>query len=188
MQWLCFPTLIVLELGVEKETKEIIYGLSAICQELCLTFYIWLLIYKGLSNTEGFPCDSAGKQSGPEFSPWVGKIPWRRERLPIPVFWPGKFHGLYGPWGCKELNSPEWLSLLSYMYFYTYAYMMECFSAFKEIRNSCHVWHHRWNRRTLCIKYAQFFGIVLKLKKKFRSLPPMPWMATFRFFILVLSV
>ena len=20
--------------------------------------------------------------------PWVGKIPWRRERLPIPVFWP----------------------------------------------------------------------------------------------------
>ena len=20
---------------------------------------------------------------------WVGKIPWRRERLPTPVFWPG---------------------------------------------------------------------------------------------------
>ena len=31
--------------------------------------------------------------------PWVGKIPWRRERLPTPVFWPGKFHGLYSPWG-----------------------------------------------------------------------------------------
>ena len=29
--------------------------------------------------------------------PWVGKIPWRRERLPTPVFWPGEFHGLvYG--------------------------------------------------------------------------------------------
>ena len=25
---------------------------------------------------------------------WVGKIPWRRERLPIPVLWPGEFHGL----------------------------------------------------------------------------------------------
>ena len=25
---------------------------------------------------------------------WVGKIPWRRERLPTPVFWPGEFHGL----------------------------------------------------------------------------------------------
>ena len=29
------------------------------------------------------------------FSPWVGKISWRRERLPTPVFWPGDFHGLY---------------------------------------------------------------------------------------------
>ena len=27
------------------------------------------------------------------------KIPWRRERLPTPVFWPGEFHGLYSPWG-----------------------------------------------------------------------------------------
>ena len=25
---------------------------------------------------------------------WVGKIPWRRERLPTPVFWPGESHGL----------------------------------------------------------------------------------------------
>ena len=30
---------------------------------------------------------------GPEFHPWVGKIPWRRERLPTPLFWPGEFHG-----------------------------------------------------------------------------------------------
>ena len=29
--------------------------------------------------------------------PWVGKIPWRREWLPTPVFWPGEFHGLYNP-------------------------------------------------------------------------------------------
>jgi len=34
------------------------------------------------------------------FDPWVGKIPWGRERLPTPVFWPGEFHGLYSPWGC----------------------------------------------------------------------------------------
>ena len=33
------------------------------------------------------------------FDPWVGNIPWRRERLPTPVFWPGEFHGLYSPWG-----------------------------------------------------------------------------------------
>ena len=35
------------------------------------------------------------------FSPCVGKIPWRREQLPTLVFWPGKFHGLYSPWGRK---------------------------------------------------------------------------------------
>ena len=29
----------------------------------------------------------------PGFDPWVGNIPWRRERLPTPVFWPGEFHG-----------------------------------------------------------------------------------------------
>ena len=31
----------------------------------------------------------------PGFDPSVGKISWRRERLPSPVFWPGEFHGLY---------------------------------------------------------------------------------------------
>ena len=47
----------------------------------------------------------------PRFDPWVGKMPWRRERLPTPVFWPGEFHGLYNPWGHKELDTTEWLSL-----------------------------------------------------------------------------
>ena len=27
----------------------------------------------------------------PEFNPWVGKIPWRREWLPTPVFLPEEF-------------------------------------------------------------------------------------------------
>ena len=43
--------------------------------------------------------------------PWVGTIPWRRERLPTPVFWPGEFHELYSPWGLKESDTTEWLSL-----------------------------------------------------------------------------
>ena len=29
--------------------------------------------------------------------------------LPTPVFWPGEFHGLYSPWGCKELDTTEQL-------------------------------------------------------------------------------
>ena len=47
----------------------------------------------------------------PGFDAWVGKIPWRRERLPTAVFWPGDFHGLYSPWGPKESDTPERLSL-----------------------------------------------------------------------------
>ena len=29
------------------------------------------------------------------------------EQLPTPVFWPGEFHGLYRPWGHKELDRTE---------------------------------------------------------------------------------
>ena len=37
--------------------------------------------------------------------PWIGKIPWRREQIPTPVFWPGEFHGLHSSWGHKESNT-----------------------------------------------------------------------------------
>ena len=47
----------------------------------------------------------------PGFSPWVGKIPWRSERLHTPVFWPGEFHGLYSPESGKESDTTEHLSL-----------------------------------------------------------------------------
>ena len=45
--------------------------------------------------------------------PRIGKIPWKRERLPTPVFWPGKFHGLYSPWGCKESDTTEGLPVFT---------------------------------------------------------------------------
>ena len=55
---------------------------------------------------------------------WVGKIPWRKERLPIPVFWPREFHGLYSPWSCKELlrlsNFHIWVSLPPSLLFMIY--------------------------------------------------------------------
>ena len=61
----------------------------------------------------GFPCCSAGKESTCGFDFWVGKIPWRRERISTLIFWPGEFHGLYSPWGHKELDMTERLSLSS---------------------------------------------------------------------------
>ena len=67
-----------------------------------------------------FPGGSDGKESAcnadrPGFNPWVGKIPWRREWQPPPVFLPGEFCGQnnllgYSPWGWKELDATEWLT------------------------------------------------------------------------------
>ena len=39
--------------------------------------------------------------------PGFGKIPWRRERLPTAVFWPGEFRELYSSWGRKESDMTE---------------------------------------------------------------------------------
>ena len=47
----------------------------------------------------------------------VGKIPWRREWQPIPIFLPGEFHGqriLVGcrPWGLQR-NGHDWATITS---------------------------------------------------------------------------
>ena len=47
----------------------------------------------------------------PRFDPWVDKIPWRREQLPMPVFLPGEFHGLYSPWGLQRVRQ-EWANFI----------------------------------------------------------------------------
>ena len=53
----------------------------------------------------------------------LGKIEgrWRRVQLPTPVFWPGEFHSQrslagYSPWGSKELDTTERLSLFTTIY------------------------------------------------------------------------
>ena len=43
------------------------------------------------------------------------KIPWRKERLPTSVSWSGEFHGLYSPWGRKELDTTERLSQIGFL-------------------------------------------------------------------------
>ena len=41
----------------------------------------------------------------PGFDHWLGKIPWRREWQPTPVFFPGKFHGQRSLVGCSPTGS-----------------------------------------------------------------------------------
>ena len=60
--------------------------------------------------------DTLEKGNGwrPGFNSWVGKISWRKG-LPTPVFWLGEFHGLSSPWGHKELDTTEPLSLTLFL-------------------------------------------------------------------------
>ena len=65
----------------------------------------------------GFPCGSAQERIclqcwRPGFDPWLGKIPWRRESLLTPVFWPGEFHGLCSLQGRKESDTTEQTSFI----------------------------------------------------------------------------
>ena len=50
-----------------------------------------------------------------------GKMPWRREWLPTPVFLPGEFHGHrrlvgYSPWDCNELDMTERPTLFTFTF------------------------------------------------------------------------
>ena len=86
------------------------YRFSLIFATLISSWFLKITIYLG------FPHGSAGKRIHLQcrrlvqetgFDPWVGKIPWRREQLPTPVFWPEEFQGLYSPCGRKESDAVE---------------------------------------------------------------------------------
>ena len=64
-----------------------------------------------------FDCKKSARNiEDPGSTPWVGKISWRREWQPTPVFLPGESHGQrrlvgYSPWGRKESDMTEELTL-----------------------------------------------------------------------------
>ena len=72
----------------------------------CLRPYFFT-IFSAKSQTSALPrgaleSDHSVKASSARKPSWFlsssiisFQIPWRRERLPTPVFWPGEFHGLY---------------------------------------------------------------------------------------------
>ena len=70
------------------------------------------LLIRTLISPEGFPGGSGGKESTCNegdlgLIPGLGRPPGERP----PMFWAGEFHGLYSPWGCKELETTERFSL-----------------------------------------------------------------------------
>ena len=72
-----------------------------------LTLTVTLLLCLGLPRERDFPGVSSGKEPTCQcrrhkrrrFDPQVGKIPWRREWQPTPVFLPGESHGQEEPGG-----------------------------------------------------------------------------------------
>ena len=72
----------------------------------------------------------------PGIDTWIGKIPWKRDRLPTPVFWPGKSHAQrslvgYSPLGCKESDMTKHTAQeLQHCLL-----IHRCFSDFKRVLN-----------------------------------------------------
>ena len=65
-----------------------------------------------------------------QFNFWVGKIPWRRDRLSTPVSRPGESQGQgspagYSPWGCKELDATECTHTHTHTHTHT-IYLLNC--------------------------------------------------------------
>ena len=70
------------------------------------------MVFPGGSEVKASACNAGDLGSIPGFDPWVGKIPWRRQWQPTPVFLPGESHGRrslvgYSARGRKESDTTE---------------------------------------------------------------------------------
>ena len=83
---------------------------------VCISMYVHVNIPICIINIQGFCGGSDGKESAYRAGYLglipAGKIPWRWEWLPTPVFLPGESQGQrslvgYSQWGCKQSNTTE---------------------------------------------------------------------------------
>jgi len=89
------------------------------------------------------------KYKRPRFNPWVKKIPWGMDtRIPILVFLPGKSHGQkilvgYTPWGCKDSDMTEWLTVYTHththIHIYRHKHMHHFFFIFPCVHSLIHL-------------------------------------------------
>ena len=97
---------------------------------LYMSLWIWplvlsTLVFRTCLIVGGLPPWLSNKECASEcrrcrFNPRVWKISWRRAWQPTPVFLHGEFHGQkslvgYSPWGRKELDMTEQLSMHAIM-------------------------------------------------------------------------
>ena len=95
------------------------------------------------------------------FSPWVGKIPWRREWLPTPVFLPGEFHGqgsmkgYFFPWSRKELDMTERLTSSACQLCLNKAIYLKIKASLNFLFRFCALPRNNWTS-TLCSRCPSF--------------------------------
>ena len=95
------------------------------------------------------------------FSPWVGKIPWRREWLPIPVFLPGEFHGqgsmkgYFFPWSHEELDMTERLTSSACQLYLNKAIYLKIKASLNFLFRFCALPRNNWTS-TLCSRCPSF--------------------------------
>ena len=102
ISWLQSISTVILE---AKKMKSVTVSISppSICHEVmgpdAMILVFWMLSFKSAFSLSSFTLVAQLLKNLPAMpETWVGKIPWRRERLPTPVFWPREFHGLYSSW------------------------------------------------------------------------------------------
>ena len=119
----------------------------------------------------------------PRFERWIGKIPWRREWLPTPVFLPGEVHGQrslagYSPWGLKQSDTTEQLTPVPWQLMPLSYFPCQTVSLWEEgwiffISMPCYAWSWKWHNWVL----IAYFTSALQtgwdsLLLKFRTLRP----------------
>ena len=72
--------------------------------------------FPGSAVVKNLPVNSGDVSEICGFDPGTREILWSRKWQPTPVFFPEKFHGHkslagYSPWGCKEMDKTEQLTL-----------------------------------------------------------------------------
>ena len=102
--------------------NEVLSGWGRDVQKLTYKVYLlnfmkknFISEYGGTSGIE----PAANARDTRHVQSWAGKVPWRREWQPTPVFLPGEFPGLRrlagdSPWGCKLSDRIEQLTSFHY--------------------------------------------------------------------------
>ena len=83
-----------------------IYGAKSFSRGQFFFFFVTLFHFLWASLVTQLVKNSPAMQET-----WVRSLGWEdpleKERPPSPLFWPGEFHGLYGPLGRKESDTTE---------------------------------------------------------------------------------